>query len=228
MKNTLFRLCCLLLAGLPAPVFAADAADIRYEVWFKDNLVATQTVRIVQSDGLKTISTAFEADLPVFIAMHHYSEQLSATCRADGTVTRIETVHQDGPIRTEISADLQEEEGGLQVIRTDSSGTSIYVIQRKDYDFNSLSLYGTAPADFLPTNRLARVLSIADGKVVPVDIQTISESDTFERQHLISTHLVWTEGVHVSHSWHPERFSNLPRRYVRQTDAGEFVFNLIR
>jgi hypothetical protein len=32
----------------------------------------------------------------------------------------------------------------------------------------------------------------------------------------------------VSHSWHPERFSNLQRRYIRQTDAGEFVFNLIR
>lgn len=228
MKNMLFRLCCLLLVGLPSAVFAADAADIRYEVWFKDNLVATQTVQIVQSDGVKTITTAFEADLPVFVALHHYSERLSVSCRADGTVARIETVRQDGPVHTEVSANLQEEEGGLQVIRTDPSGTSIYVIKREDYDFHSLSLYGTAPADFLPTNRPARVLSIADGKVVPMGIQTISESDTFERQYLLSTHLVWTDGTYVSHSWHPERFSNLPRRYARQTDAGEFVFNLIR
>ena len=89
-------------------------------------------------------------------------------------------------------------------------------------------MYGRAPADFLPTNSPARVLSIAQGEVRPVLVQSNMESDTFERQHLETTHLVWTDGPHVSHSWHPERFSNLPRRYIRQTDAGEFVFNLIR
>ena len=117
---------------------------------------------------------------------------------------------------------------GLEVVRTDPSGTSIHVIRRADYDFHSLAMYGRTPADFLPTNSPARVLSIAQGEVRPVLVQSNMESDTFERQHLETTHLVWTDGPHVSHSWHPERFSNLPRRYIRQTDAGEFVFNLIR
>ena len=70
--------------------------------------------------------------------------------------------------------------------------------------------------------------AIADGRVVPVVIDTITESETFERQNLVSKHLIWTEGPHVSHSWHPERFSNLPRRYIRQSEGGEFTFQLLR
>ena len=216
-----------LLLGMASAVLAADAVAIRYEVSFKGDVVATQTVQIIQSGALKTIATAFEADLPVFVAMHHYSEQLSASFRADGTVERLGARIQDGPVQTVVSGTLQANDR-LHVVRTDMSGVSTTSVARADYDFHSLILYGTAPADFLPTNRTARVLSIAEGRVVPVAIQTIDESDTFERQYLKSTHLVWTEGIYVSHSWHPERFSNLPRRYVRQTGSGEFTFNLLR
>ena len=107
-------------------------------------------------------------------------------------------------------------------------GKTVAQLYRERDEYTLRYLPGTAPADFLSTNRAARVLSIAEGRVVPFAIQTITESDTFERQHLVSMHLVWTEGTHVSHSWHPERFSNLPRRYVRQTGSGEFTFNLLR
>lgn len=225
---------CFQLALVGAWVQLAAAQEpappvLRYAVAFKGDVVATQSVSIVHGAGSTTISCSFAADLPVFVATHRYSEELSVTYRpADGTVERFEAVLQDGPIRTEISADVQDAEGGLEVVRTDPSGTSIHVIRRADYDFHSLAMYGRTPADFLPTNSPARVLSIAQGEVRPVLVQSNMESDTFERQHLETTHLVWTDGPHVSHSWHPERFSNLPRRYIRQTDAGEFVFNLIR
>ena len=227
MKNFLLVAFASLLFGMTSAVLAADAVAIRYEVSFKGDVVATQTVSIVQSDGLTTLSSSFTADLPVFVAMHHYSEQLSASFRADGTVERIGARIQDGPVQTVVSGTLQANDL-LQIVRTDMTGISTASVARADYDFHSLILYGTAPADFLPANRPARVLSVAAGRVVPVAIQTIDESDTFERQYLKSTHLVWTEGAHVSHSWHPERFSNLPRRYVRQTDGGEFTFNLLR
>ena len=226
---------CFLMALAGAWLLQAAAAQepsppvLRYSVAFKGDVVATQTVSIVHAGGLTTISCSFAADLPVFVATHHYAEELSVTYRpADGTVERFNAVVQDGPFRTETSADLQEAEGGLEVVHTDPNGTSIHVVRRSDYDFHSLAMYGRAPADFLPTNSPARVLSIPQGEVRPVLVQTNLESDTFERQHLETTHLVWTDGPHVSHSWHPERFSNLPRRYIRQTDGGEFVFDLIR
>lgn len=226
--KTVFHLAVICaLVDLAAFAQGAPNPAIRYAVEFKGEIVATQTVSIVQTDGLTTISSSFAADLPVFIAMHHYSEQLSASFRSDGTVERLGARIQDGPVQTVVSGSLQANER-LQMVRTDMAGVSTAAIARADYDFHSLILYGTAPADFLPTNRPARVLSIPAGRVVPVAIQTIDESDTFERQYLKSTHLVWTEGVHVSHSWHPERFSNLPRRYVRQTDGGEFTFHLLR
>lgn len=224
MKTTLF---CALLAGLATAPATADAVELRYSVVFRDCVMTTQTVSIVQTDGRKTVAAAFESDLPVFIALHHYSERLSATIRDDGTVERLEAVRTDGPLRTEISG-TPAADGSLRIVRTDRNGVSTNLIAREDYDFCSLAMYGTAPADFLPTNATARVLSVADGAVLPVAIRRIDESDTFERQHLVSTHLVWTEGNHVSHSWHPERFSNLPRRYVRQTENGEFTFNLLR
>jgi hypothetical protein len=218
---------CACFAGLATVASAADAVDLRYEVAFKGAAVATQTVSIVQSAGLKTISTDFEADLPVFVATHRYSERLSATFRADGTVERLGVERIDGPGQTVLSGSRQGN-GLLRVVRTDRNGISTNFIARAEYDFNSLVLYGTAPAQFLPTNSPARVLSIAEGRVIPTQIQTISESETFERQHLVSMHLVWTEGNHTSHSWHPERFSNLPRRYIRQTESGEFTFTLLR
>ena len=227
MKTTLHL--AILFALVDFTAFAQDSTgvDLHYAVSYKGNTVATQTVPIIQSAGFKTISSSFAADLPVFIARHHYSEQLSASFRPDGQVERLGAKIQDGPVQTVISGALQANER-LQIVRTDMTGVSTASVARADYDFHSLILYGTAPADFLPTNRTARVLSIAEGRVVPVAIQTIDESDTFERQYLKSTHLVWTEGIYVSHSWHPERFSNLPRRYVRQTGSGEFTFNLLR
>lgn len=226
--KTVFHLAVLCaLADLAAVAQGGSNPAIRYAVEFKGEIVATQTVSIVQADGLTTLSSSFAADLPVFVARHHYSEQLSATFRSDGAVERLGARIQDGPVQTVVSGALQANEM-LCVVRTDMAGVATAAVARADYDFHSLILYGTAPADFLPTNRPARVLSIAAGRVVPVAIQTIDESDTFERQYLKSTHLVWTEGSHVSHSWHPERFSNLPRRYIRQTDSGEFTFHLLR
>lgn len=218
---------CASLAGLAVAASGADTLPIHYAVNFKDAEVATQTVSIVESGGLTTIAASFEAELPVFVALQRYSEELSVTFRTNGTVERLGAIRFDNGARTVISGTLQSN-GLLRVVRTDMNGISTNSIARKDYDFNSLVLYGTAPANFLPTNRPARVLSVADGRVIPVLIQTISESETFERQHLVATHLVWTEGSHTSHSWHPERFSNLPRRYIRQTENGEFTFTLLR
>lgn len=214
------------LLGLSAPASAADARPLLYEVSFKGDVVATQTVSIAESGGRTTIATSFEAELPVFITLQPYAEKLAVTFRADGTVERLESLRRDGP-PVSVLGELQED-GSLTVVRSDFNGTSTNAIARADYDFHSLVLYGTAPSDFLPTNRPVRVLSVAEGRVVPVSIQEITESDTFERQHLVSRHLVWTEGVHVSHSWHPERFGDLPRRYIRQTDNGEFTFRLLR
>ena len=213
--------------GLSAAAFASDPAPIRYAVAFKGMPVATQSVTIVQSAGRKTISTAFTADLPVFVATHHYSEQLSVTIGPGGTVERLAAIRNDGPVHTLVSGSL-EADGRLRIVREDPGGVATNWIRRGDYDFHSLALYGAAPEDFLGTNQPARVLSVAEGRVLSVAIQAIAESDTFERQHLASTHLVWTDGHYVSHSWHPERFSNLPRRYVRQSESGEFTFDLIR
>lgn len=227
MKTVLHRAIFCAMTGWATAASAADAPVLRYEVVFKDAVMATQTLTIAESGDLKTVTTFFEADLPVFIALQHYSERLSATFRADGAVERLHAVRIDGPLRTEI-AGTPLANGALRIVRTDRNGVSTNVVAREDYDFNSLALYGAAPTDFLPVHRPARVLSVAEGLVKPVDIQAILESDTFERQYLKSTHLVWTDGAFTSHSWHPERFSNLPRRYVRQTANGEFTFNLIR
>lgn len=205
-----------------------QAPPLRYSVAFKGDVVATQSVSIVHSGGLTTISCFFAADLPVFVATHRYSEQVSVTYRPDdGTVESLGARLQDGPIQTVVSGS-RDSDGRLRIVRTGMDGTTTNVVARDDYDFHSLAFYGRAPADLLPAHSPARVLSVAQGEVRPVLIQSNAESDTFERQHLASTHLVWTDGIHVSHSWHPERFSNLPRRIIRRSDAGEFVFNLIR
>ncbi len=226
MKQILHFACWALLLALACSASAEDVFPISYSVEFKGQQVATQTVLIAKTEGRTTLTTSFEAELPVFTSMQPYSEKLSATFRPDGTVERFYSMRHDGP-PTEIRGELQED-GSLEVIRSDIHGVSTNSIERGDYDFNSLALYGTAPIDFLPTNTPARVLSIADGAVQPMSIQIISESETFERQHLISQHLIWTEGIHTSHSWHPERFSHLPRRYIRQTENGEFTFTLQR
>lgn len=215
-----------LLSGL-ATASAAETHPVFYAVDCKEDRVATQTVTIVKSAELTTVTTSFEAELPVFVVLHQYTEKASATFRSDGTVVRLNAYHSDGGSRTEVTGELQTN-GLLRVVRTDMEGISTNFVARKDYDFNSLILYGTAPADFLPTNSPARVLQIDEGRVEDVAIQTISESFTFERQNLASTHLIWTAGPHTSHSWHPERFSNLPRQYVRQTKSGEFTFTLLR
>jgi hypothetical protein len=229
--KTFFRLIMLLGAcGLfPMNAALAQARPIHYAVAFKDQVVATQTVTIAQTDGLTTIETRFEAELPVFVARHTYAESLSATFREDGTVERFRSIRQDGAARTEVAGTWLPEESKLQIIRTDQQGTTIQTVARDQYDLHSLILYGTSPADFLPEHRPVRLLDIAEGQVVSCGIQTISESETTsERQHVASVHLIWTVGEFVSHSWHPERFSNLPSRYIRQTENGRFTFTLQR
>ena len=216
----------VLIGSFALDSLAQDAVPIHYSVEFKGQPVATQTVLIANTEGRILLTTSFEAELPVFTALQSYSEKLSATFRPDGTVERFYSMRHDGP-PTEVRGELQED-GRLQVIRSDVHGITTNSIERSDYDFNSLVLYGTDPGDFLPTNKIVRVLSVAEGTVQNIAIQTISESETFERQHLVSLHLVWTEGIHTSHSWHPERFSHLPRRYIRQTENGEFTFTLQR
>ncbi len=226
MKKILHLEFWTLLLGITFGAVAENNLPIYYTVEFKGQEVATQTVLIAKSEGRTILTTSFEADLPVFTSMQPYSEKLSVTFRPDGTVERFYSIRHDGP-PTEVRGEWQEN-GRLSIIRTDIHGTSTQTIERAEYDFNSLVLFGTSPADFLPTNSPARVLSIAEGVVQSVVIQIISESDTFERQHLVSQHLIWTEGIHTSHSWHPERFSHLPRRYIRQTENGEFTFTLQR
>ena len=229
MNTPLCQRIALFACAFACAAARAQTLPILYHVSFKDAVVATQTVTIAQADGLTTISSEFESQLHVFVANHVYSESLSATFRDDGTVERFHSMRQDGPLRTEASGTLLEEEGGLQVIRTDRNGTEIFVVQRQDYDFHSLALYGTAPTNFLPAQNTARILDVAEGRVLPVEIHSSAESMTTpERQHVASTHLVWTCGEFTSHSWHPERHSDLPVRIVRHTGNGEFSFTLQR
>ena len=169
MKTVLHRAIFCAMTGWATAASAADAPVLRYEVVFKDAVMATQTLTIAESGDLKTVTTFFEADLPVFIALQHYSERLSATFRADGAVERLHAVRIDGPLRTEI-AGTPLANGALRIVRTDRNGVSTNVVAREDYDFNSLALYGAAPTDFLPVHRPARVLSVAEGLVKPVDI----------------------------------------------------------
>lgn len=207
---------------------AAEPVTIRYEVKFKDFVMATQTLVAASADGLTTLAASFEADLPVFVALQHYAEQQSVTTRPDGSIERLGAVRRDGPLCTVVDG-LRQPDGRLKVVRTDRAGATTNYVSRSDYDFHSLVLYGTAPADFLPTNQPARVLDVAEGRIVPVFIQSIAEGETTpERQHVASTHLVWTADPFVSHSWHPATYSHLPRRYVRQTESGEFTFTLLR
>lgn len=218
------RLAC---GWLPLAASLLQAGPVHYEVLFKDAAVATQAVTVAEADGVVSVRAAFAADLRVFVALHHFEEDLSVRFQPDGTVLQIDARRADGPLAVEVKA-ISDADGSLQVVRSDREGTSTNLIRREDYDFNSLVLYGTAPAKFLPTNSPARVLDVAEGRVVPITLLTISENDTYERQRLASLHLVWTAGDFISHSWHPERFGDLPRRYIRHTESGEFVFNLLR
>ena len=223
MKNISIGL--LVLLGLGASSYAEP---VRYTVRFKDVVIATQEVTIAQVGDLITTTSAFEADMRVFVATHHYGEALSVTFRPDGTVVAFSARRTDGPVQTEIAATAGAEDV-LRVVRTDREGITTNYIPRADYDFHSLILYGTEPSQFLPSNKVARVLNIAEGRIVPTTMQTISESQTTsERQYVRATHLIWGEGPYLSHSWHPERFSNLPTRYIRQSDTGEFIFDLQR
>ena len=215
----------LVLGGLCST--ASWAEPLYYQVRLKDDVVATQTVEFVHAGDLTTVKTAFEAEMRVFVAVHRYSESLSATVRPDGTVVEFSARISDGPGTVEVLGSIGAD-GALRIVSSGIQGGSTCYVQRADYDLNSLTLYGTDPASFVPTNSPARVLQIAEGRVVPVALQTISENYTFERQNLKSTHVVWSERSHLSHSWHPDRFSNLPSRYIRQTPRGEFIFELQR
>ncbi len=210
-----------------ATASTAPAQVLNYEVRFKGAIVATQTVTVARNGSDTTVHAAFSADLHVFVAVHHYEEALSVTFRPDGTITEMRARISDGPRQVEIEGRAGALDV-LQVVRRDPDGVSSNYIPRAEYDFPSLMMYGTDPATFLPDRASVRVFSEADGRVLPVTLQTISESKTFERQYLKSLHLIWTEGSFISHSWHPERFSNLPDCYIRQSEAGEFTFTLLR
>jgi|APTNR8051073442_1049403.scaffolds.fasta_scaffold00006_329 hypothetical protein len=205
----------------------AETVPLSYAVRFKDAVVATQVVTFVQDAGGDTVRAEFAADLHVFIATHHYAEEQTATHRADGTVSAFRAVRVDGMDRVELEGRLGSDDV-LQVVRQDAGGVSTNFIPRADYDFSSLMMYGHAPESYLPTNAPARVLDILQGRVIPVMLQSISESITVERQNVKTRHLVWTDGEFISHSWHPERFNNLPSRYLRHNGSGVFDFTLQR
>lgn len=201
---------------------------IQYAVQFRGDIVATQHVFVARGDERTTVRADFEADeLHVFVAVHRYAESLEATFDREGRVHSFAARVADGPRIVELRGDA-DDGGNLSVVRVDRDGGVTNRIARDEYDFCSLALYGSAPGDFLPTNQPARVLRVDRGVVVPMQIDKISESHTFERQNLKSDHLIWRDGERVWHSWHPEKFSNLPSRFVRQTDEGEFIFTLMR
>lgn len=206
---------------------AETGAVIPYRVFFKEKLVATQQISFARSEGRTIMGASFEAALPVFVSTHHVREELAVTYREDGTVEHFKSKTADGGQWLDVEGRVNDA-GDLEIASSSHQVQSTNIIARVDYDFHSLALYGTNPDVFLPTNRPARVLDIARGEVVPVQIDVITESSTFERQYLITKHLIWTEGVHTSHSWHPEKFNDFPSRYIRQTGAGEFVFRLVR
>jgi hypothetical protein len=205
----------------------AGTARAPYEVLYKGSVVATQTVIFENSGELTTIKTSFAATLPVFVSTHHYEEDLAVTFNDAGDVISIRSRSVDGGRVLEVTADLADG-GDLDIQISGPEGVTNRSLARADYDFNSLALYGVSPDVFLPINQPARVLDVSTGEVISQSISIISESTTFERQHLPTKHLIWTEGVHTSHSWHPEKYNNFPSRYIRQTGAGEFVFRLVR
>ena len=205
----------------------AQTMDVRYEVRFKDAPVATQLVSFTQHATSDAISAEFAADLHVFVAVNHYAEKQSATHRSDGTVTAFRSARMDGLSTVKVEGRLGADDV-LQVTRQDAEATTTNFIPRADYDFSSLFMYGHDPVRFLPTNTPARVLNLLEGRVVPVDLQSISESITVERQHVETRHLVWTEGEFISHTWHPDWVSKLPSRFIRHNGSGVFEFTLQR
>jgi hypothetical protein len=207
---------------------SAQNRVIRYSVTFNDNRVADQSVTIQHADELTTVETRFEAILPVFLARHAYSESLSATVRADGAVERFSARINDNSQASHVVGEIQED-GSLLVVRTDPAGKTESILRREDYDFHSLAIYGNAPTNFLPGSPSARVLDVATGTVIPYELKVNQQSETTrERQHVVSTLLTWNDGHFQSRSWHPERFSNLPSRYIRDNRHGRFTFVLQR
>jgi hypothetical protein len=113
-----------LLLGAVAPgAVQAQTRPISYAVAFKGQTLATQTVSIVEADGLTTVTAAFEIEMPVFIARHRYAETLSATFRSDGSAVRLAALRDDNSDRTEVRGELQDD-GLLRVVRTDRSGVT--------------------------------------------------------------------------------------------------------
>lgn len=215
-----------LLAPSPSPA-QEDAVSVPYEVVYKGSVVATQMVLSGTASGKVSVQTSFSAMLPVFVSMHQYEESLSATFNSSGEVYSIRSRVSDGGRVIEVIAD-QSNEGVLNVQVSGLDGVTNRIISRSDYDFNSLALYGQNPDYYVPTNLSARVLDVRTGEIVPTTIQVISESSTFERQHLLTKHLVWSSGIYTSHSWHPEKFNHFPSLYNRQDALGDFSFRIIR
>ncbi len=222
-------LCGAVLGGAVCPLPLtpdASAADSTYLVSFRQIPVATQFVSRVEEDGLITIATRFAAAMPVFTAVHRYSEELTVTFRpGDGAVTQCRALRVDGGKRVEVEGNAGDD-GSLVVYRRDNHGVVTNTYPAGSYDFHSLIHYALPPSDYLTTNSPARMLDIARGEVVPVEITGISEARTFERQVHTNMHLIWKSGHHTSESWHTERLGYLPDPFVRQTENGDFVFEL--
>lgn len=229
MKLLIRLICAAWATGMGLAATAQETTrPIFYSVAFKGAVVTTQTVTIVHAGDTTTITAAFETELPVFIARHRYAESASVTFRPDGTVERLHGIRVDGAVRTEVTGTLNKD-GDLEIVRTDLAGSVSSRIPRDDYDFHSLILYGTAPDDYLPDQPPARILDILEGRVLPVTVQSVDQSHTTpERQQVASRKLTWIRGPFTSHSWHPERYSHLPVRYIRHTENGEFTFHLQR
>ena len=206
---------------------SAGARDIEYEVHYQDVVVATQRVSVSESADQFTIRSKFEAELPVFVSLHHYAENQSVTFRRDGAVLEFNAHTEDGRMSLDVQGTTWTD-GVLRVVRQTAGGVTTNLINRGDYDLNSLVLYAGDPETFVTTNHAPRVLRVDDGEIVPSAVELISESETFERQNRFVRHAIWTDGAFQSHSWHPERKDFIPSRYIRHSRAGEFTFERVR
>jgi len=201
---------------------------ISYDVSFKGSAIATQTVVISEYDQAMEIGSSFAADLMVFVAHHHVEEKCRVRFdRESGDVQSFESRVVDGMSWRETRGTMLDG-GALEIVRTDRDGTSTGLVARAGYDIHSLSLYVVDPAAIPSSNQVVRVLDIGKGQVLNYGLQAISESRTRDRQHIPVTHLVWTLGQDVSHSWHPKDLVVWPDPIIRRNEVGEFEFRLSR
>lgn len=210
--------------GLPAAI----GQTIFYDVHFRGSVIATQSVLITAYDQEMEVDSSFSADLMVFVAHHHIEEKCKVRFhRESGDVKSFESRVVDGMSWRETRGEMLDG-GALEIIRTDRNGSSTGSIARADYDIHSLSLYVVDPVAIPSSNQVVRVLDIGKGEVLNYGLQAISESRTRERQHVPVTHLIWTSGQDISHSWHPQDLVAWPDPIIRRNELGEFEFRLTR